>query len=120
MEIYTIQMAQWRKAKSMGVKLLDTTVKSGDPVFSPTWEMVRDYKAGKIDAVEYERQYRKLMVSSFTQNPEHWRSIIRGEPVAIACYCKAGKFCHRHLLAGMFESICQKRNIDFTHHGEIL
>ncbi len=119
MDVYTIQMAQWRKAKKLGIGFLDTTVKSGDPVFSPSWEMVRGYKEGLIDERTYEVLYKKRMVHSFTQNPERWRSVIRGEPIALSCYCAPGVFCHRHLLTAMFKSICERREIPFTYHGEI-
>lgn len=119
METYTVQMAKWRKVKEKGIMLLDTTVKTGDPTFSPTWEMVLDYKNGKIDNVIYEQLYRRRMVQSFIQNPDKWRAVIRGEPVAIACYCKSGEFCHRHLLTAMFQEICNKRNIPFEYLGEI-
>lgn len=78
-----------------------------------------DHKTGKIDDAVYEQLYRRRMVQSFIQNPDKWRAVVRGGPVAIACYCKAGKFCHRHLLIAMFKEICAKRSIPFEYLGEI-
>lgn len=119
MQLYTIQMAQWRKAKAQGILLLDTTVKSGDPVFAPTWEIVDGVKSGRITADEYTHVYRQLMTRSFRIHAARWREVIRGEPVAVACYCAKGKFCHRHLLKDYFQEICHARSIPFEYLGEL-
>ena len=119
MEVYTIQMAQWRKAKERGIQLLDTTVKSGDKVFAPAWGMVEAVKSGRISEEEYSLDYRRMMMMSLKNNASRWKEVIRGEPVAIACYCGYGLFCHRHLLVQYFDEICTSRGIPFEYKGEI-
>jgi hypothetical protein len=112
-------MAQWRKVQAAGILLLDTTVKSGDPVFAPNWEIVRDVKDEIITPEEYTAIYQRMMAESFRTHSERWRQVIREpRPQAIACYCRAGKFCHRHLLLSYFELICTRRQIEFEYRGE--
>lgn len=119
MRLKTIQIAKWRLLDNDHL-LLDTTVKSGDKIFAPTWSIVRDVKDGTITPEQYTKVYRELMLSSWRDNKEHWLSIIN-EPkiVTLACYCKAGDFCHRHLLKEYFSKICSKYNYDFEYLGEV-
>lgn len=119
MDTWTIQMGQYRLAKQLGIPLLDTTVKSGDKVFAPSWEIVLGVKSGDISPEEYTEQYTHLMQTSFMANQSHWLHICNMPEVAIACYCKSGVFCHRHLLVKMFEKICTRYTIPFNYRGEI-
>lgn len=119
MDVYTIQMARWRKAKELGIYLLDTTAKSGDKVFAPSWGIVAASKKGEITEQEYTQEYRKQMVRSFRTHMARWKEVITEEPIAIACYCGPDKFCHRHLLAAFFREICESRGIPYVYGGEI-
>lgn len=112
-------MAQWRRCKALGVELIDTTVKSGDPVFAPLWDMVRAVKAGEITEVDYTEQYHSLMRASWKKNRAQWEALLSKDKIAIACYCKAGAFCHRHLLVEYLEAVCKYLNIEYTLGGEI-
>lgn len=116
----TIQMAQYRKAKALNVELIDTTVKSGNPIFAPTWEMVKAWKSGNLSKEEYSRQYGVLMFDSFKEHRLAWLDIFKKESVALACYCRAGDFCHRHLLKSYFEKIARSSGQHFEDGGEIL
>lgn len=98
--IYTIQLSQWRLAKQQDIYLLDTTVKSGIKTFAPTWEMVRSYKAGELSEEAYTHLYRERINRLHNENPEIWKYYFDNDHyIALACYCRPGEFCHRHLLA---------------------
>lgn len=123
-EVWTIQMAQWRKAKELGIELIDTTVKSGNSVFAPTWEMVMDIKnatpEGREEAEQlYTRRYHIAMQNCFQQHASKWFELLSKEKIAIACYCKPGVFCHRHLLIKYIEKVAQQKGIPFTYKGEL-
>lgn len=119
MIVYTIQLSQWRKAKAQGIFLLDTTVRTGDKVFAPSWDIVTKSKSGEITPEQYEHVYKRMMVQSLRDNTARWSEIIRGEPVALACYCPPGGFCHRHLLCSYFNNLCMARGIPFEYRGEL-
>lgn len=123
-EVWTVQMAQWRKAKAAGITLIDTTVKSGDKTFAPSWDMVMTIKAAtpenRVAAEEtYTHQYRELMRTSWRQNPAAWKALLAHEKIAVACYCTAGVFCHRHPLVDFLEAVAKWEGIPFTRRGEL-
>ena len=119
MKVWTIQMGQWRKAKERNVTLVDTTVKSGDRLFAPTWDMVTQWHAGALSEAAYTEQYYALMRLSFRNNKAAWLSFLQQDEIALACYCKAGGFCHRHLLLRILEQIALANNIPFQAMGEL-
>lgn len=86
-----------------GKDRLDITVKSGDKTFAPTWDMVMGHKNGVISDEEYTQKYIELMRKSLKNNRSRWLEVMNMEKVVFCCYCKKGKFCHRILLAKMFE-----------------
>lgn len=109
-------MAKWRKATNF----LDTTVKSGDKRFAPTWDLLGRYRGGEIDEEGYEKEFLQLMRTSFKEHKEFWRETLSQEVLTIGCYCRAGKFCHRHILVEVFKRACEYFEIDFEYHGEII
>lgn len=119
MKIWTIQVAQWREAGKRNIPFLDTTFKSGDPVFAPERRLVMAYKSCEITEAEYTQLYTGAMRESFRKNRERWLEVCNMEEVAIACYCSAGKFCHRHILVGFLIKICEQLGIDVELMGEI-
>ena len=134
MDLFTIQMGKRFEATKRKIRVIDTTVKTSDRLFSPTWTMVLDHKAavkaheeGKISDEElqaandaYAVQYRRMMIDSWVRNRVRWEEVLRNdEPVALACYCKPGAFCHRLLLRDMFEQICKKLDIPYQYYGEL-
>lgn len=120
MELFTIQMGRWRLARDHKVEFIDTTVKSGNSVFSPTWDMVLGHKDGSVSDEEYTKRYRERMIESWKNNRAEWESYLRREhPIAIACYCKPGVFCHRLLLKDIFEELCKKLKIEYRYYGEL-
>jgi len=122
MDLYTIQMGRWRKAKERDIPLLDTTIKSAtDYAFlAPTWEMVTQYKAGRLSEQEYKTLYYEVIHSRWVENPEPFLALLRLPTAAIACYCAAGHFCHRLLLVAILTKIAAKFGIPFRYCGELV
>ena len=100
MKIATTQLFSQHAAslQANGYLVLDVTVKSGDKVFAPTWKMVKGYLNSSMTEEEYTNLYHGMMRDSFVKNSARWKQICQYEKVALACYCKPGDFCHRHLL----------------------
>lgn len=119
MKLWTTQMAKWRTAKERNIVFIDTTVKSGDKVFAPTWEIVMSVKSGQISEDTYTQEYLRLMRASYRTHLDRWLEVCQMDEVAIACYCTHGKFCHRHLLADMLSHVCTRYAIPFQLQGEL-
>ena len=119
MRISTIQLSQWRILKDTPIMLLDATVKTGDTLFAPSWQIVTDVKSGRITEEEYTTQYTAQMRASYKSHKFHWLEQLKQEHIAIACFCTPGAFCHRHILAKMFESVGNANNISVELLGEI-
>jgi len=119
--ISTMQMAQWKRLdrtviEEKGYLRLDITKKSGDPVFSPSWNIILAYKDGKITWEEYTQRYQELMRRSYKENRSRWDSILSsvGEEniLFLLCYCDIKDNCHRHLLAGYLEKVGKKNELN--------
>lgn len=119
MKAYTVQLAQWRVCRDLGIPLLDTTVRSGDPVFMPGWGIVTGVKNGDITEDEYTSEYLTMMRESYKLNSSRWHEVMRMEKVAFACYCRTGAFCHRHLLIDIFAKLCRHEGVPFSYEGEL-
>ena len=103
MDIYTSQL------KYSGNDRLDITVKGQDPIgkhFAPTWEMVKGIKNGSISNTLYMYAYTGLMlVSQYATAPTVWEQIRQRDKITLVCFCPAGAFCHRALLANIFQNM---------------
>ena len=122
MKLHTIQLAKWRVAKKKGIELVDVTLKSGDKTFAPDADTLYGYKNSNKtvdDVAVYCVKFRDLMNLSYRKNPEAWEALCRKEEVAIACYCRAGNFCHRTILVEYLEKVCKKLGIPFEYMGEL-
>lgn len=120
MRLMTIQIGKWRLARKHNVFFLDTTVKSGNSLFSPTWEMVMNHKNGAMGDEEYRKLYRDLLVRSWMTRREEWMRFLKDDTLtALACYCKPGHFCHRLLLKDFLEQLCKQLEIPFEYYGEL-
>lgn len=138
MYIYTAQIA---KLKQLHIEsYIDTTIKSGNKLFSPTWEMVNDVKSNKITPDEYTKLYYQMMRISYRQHQTEWDKLFthhKNTPRILACYCKPYTFCHRHLLKDILmkcydrsycmgeigisnEGILKQIRIDFQKHEDKL
>jgi hypothetical protein len=120
-ELFTLQSGKDRayRANRAGLTLIDTTVKGKNPLFAPTWPIVLGHKNGTVSDEEYTREYKRLMLESWTQRKDEWIAFLKQDGwVGIYCYCPAGAFCHRLLLVKMFEQLCERLAIPFTYYGE--
>lgn len=91
-----MQLGQWRTLRP-GVQLLDITVRSGIKAFAPHGHDLAAYKRGGMSDEEYTERYLDKMAQSRRANREQWDHLSVLCYKAIACYCKAGDFCHRHI-----------------------
>lgn len=120
MRLMTIQVSKWRLAKDRNIKVMDTTVKSGCGLFAPTWEMVLGHKAGTLSDEEYSALYRNILLESWKKDRQKWLDFLNDDDqYALACYCRAGKFCHRHLLVKFLRQLCKQLGISFEYYGEL-
>lgn len=97
--LWTVQIAQWKKVKQPGMRLLDITVKSGVKAFAPDWDNLKLYKAGQMSEEEYTERYVDKMYETQQTERYLWDHLSVYPHVAYACYCASGVFCHRHVFA---------------------
>ena len=76
----------------------DITAKTAN-TFAPTWNMVMQYKSGDMSEAKYTEFYHTGMELSQQKCPEEWKELLSRDEVTLVCFCPAGKFCHRVLLA---------------------
>ena len=95
LKIYT---SQYRYS---GENRLDITVKSGNKLFAPTWDIVGKVKKGLMTEEEYTKEYYKLMRNSYKNNRSKWDELLNQNEVVLVCFCRKGSFCHRYILADM-------------------
>ena len=87
---------------------LDVSVKGGDPIgriFAPTWRIVIGVKQGTLTERDYELEYHRLMLESYSQHRDVWDSLLAKDEVVLLCYCKKGAFCRRLLLAQYLQKL---------------
>ena len=118
-EIYTIQLAKYRKLDPLGIKLIDITAKSGIEAFAPLISNVMLYKQSLLSESEYTELYLSKMRRSYKDHYDKWIEISSYSKIALACYCPAGVFCHRHLFKDIFKKHLDKKGIEFHDHGEL-
>ena len=95
-----------------GPNRTDITVKGAAPpwdVFAPTWGMVNTYLNSSRDKRAeqvYIAEYDKIVLNAFMYNNKALTTLIHSnETRVLVCFCKAGVFCHRILLAVHLESL---------------
>jgi len=121
MDLYTIAIPQWRKAKAQGIELFDITVKSGFEPFAPYKDVLYAYKRGEVTDDQYTEIYLSKLRERFRGHPEDFEGFLqRPGPIAVACYCTAGKYCHRHVFVPFILTVAEDNDYPLTYHGEIL
>jgi len=98
---------------------LDISIKSGDKVFAPSWDIVMGVKNGSVSMPQYVDRYHDLMKKSYLSNTSRWMELLQMDVLVLCCYCRAGEFCHRHLLADMIIKTARFFGIECTYGGEI-
>ena len=77
---------------------IDTTVKSSHGHYralAPTWDMVMEYKSGRMSPTEYTSLYQQIL----TCVPNTvWDALVAQPDQTLLCYCRDGQFCHTHLI----------------------
>lgn len=120
MDLFTTQISKRFQVHKRRIVFVDTTVMSGTQMFAPTWELVTGIKCGDLNQETYTQEYLALMRRSYQKNRNKWHVFLTmEEPLAIACYCSPGQFCHRHLLKDIFEQLCRQQKLPFLYYGEL-
>ena len=65
---------------------------------TPTWDMVKDHKARRINEAEYTAKYRELMIKRWPEVKRWLRSLRSNQELYLCCWERTG-FCHRYLVA---------------------
>jgi hypothetical protein len=121
MELYTIAIPQWRKARDRHIELVDITVKSGFEPFAPYKDVLYAYKRGEVTDEQYTAIYLDKLTARLRGFPEDFQTFLeKPGPLAVACYCTAGKFCHRHLFVDFIKTVGDDNGYTVRYHGEIL
>ncbi len=94
-------------------------MKSGNDAFAPAWDMVMGIKQGRLSEDAYRQQYIDMMRESWAYRRLEWEKVLQMDQVALACYCSAGKFCHRHILKEILMKIQQQRGVEVVDGGEV-
>jgi uncharacterized protein YeaO (DUF488 family) len=119
LQLWTMQIGQWRRARDQGIQMLDITVKSGLHVFAPEPSVLWAYKRGETSWDEYVVAFEAKMRQSIIDYPKHWDTFAKKERVALACYCAAGENCHRHLLVPLITHHLAQFPVEVAFHGEL-
>lgn len=119
MEVWTIQLGKWRLAEAQQIELLNITRGSGIDAFAPSAQALAQYKAGTMNETSYRQLYVQRMRMSFMAQRSQWEQLKSKERLAVACYCAAGAFCHRHIFAELLQAYVQREGVPFTLRGEL-
>lgn len=120
MEVWTIQLGKWRIAQAQGLQVLNITRGSGIDAFAPDVDKLKAYRLGLMTPVEYRVHYVARMRRTFVQQRPEWDKLKQLQRVAVACYCPAGKFCHRHIFTELLQAFMQREGIPFELKGELI
>jgi hypothetical protein len=118
--LYTVQLSRWRLVRELGITLLDITAKSGTLAFAPLYDDVMAYKRGALSEEQYTKRYLARMRHSRREQPKEWVRIkTMSDRVALACYCKADVFCHRHLFKDLLSDYLKDAHFEVKYAGEL-
>ena len=105
LKVYTAQYSY------EGPNRTDITVKTAKPpwdIFAPTWDMVKEYLAnpGPYQEKVYIAKYEAMVANAYVANRDALITLLHSSEVRVlVCFCKAGAFCHRVLLAKHLEAL---------------
>lgn len=119
MIIYTTHVSKWRQFQNTDITFVDTTVKTGNHVFAPTWDIVLKFKNNEISFEVYEKIYLEILKGSWVENRKVWDELLDTPKVALGCYCKPGDQCHRLLLKDVLLRLHKRLGHDIIDGGEI-
>lgn len=119
---YTACLHRRQGVQERNIPLVDTTVKSGNKAFAPSWDIVQAHKLSdhsKEADMTYLDVYVPMMRFSYKHNLSEWLKLFDAPEVALGCYCKPGAFCHRHVLVDLLEAVAKKHGLAFSRGGEV-
>lgn len=94
-------------------EVLNITRKSGDPIFAPSWPLLRsmlNVRAESRVPTEpewkiYAKTYLSEMQASHRDHPKAWEALLARQRVVLSCYCVDPQRCHRRLLGLILERL---------------
>jgi len=86
-----------KNAIAISVRVPAENVFNQLPSLAPTWDLVKDYKTGKINDAEYVVKYLTILKERDLTPAKIYDAIPDG--AILLCYEKPGQFCHRRVLA---------------------
>ena len=95
-------LAKWNSYPKDEIKIAVTrTAKSP---LSPSWELLNDYKNGKIDWKQYTKRFKEEILANpeALEKLEEIRELAKTKTVRLICYEKNPP-CHRFILLEMLE-----------------
>lgn len=124
-KVHTICMGRWRIAEEKGIALIDITFKSASDLHKklfapPTFNLIMDYKIGRITKCQYDEAYLNKLTSSSKLYYQEWMDfLLSHDEIALACYCGNDDKCHRKLLAEFLVKFGEENDIDVINQGEL-
>lgn len=107
-EIYTSKLIIKTQQPSINVS------SKGNPVFSPTYDMVVDLRDGKITEEQYINMYCELMQKSSQKHKKEWWDLLHKKEIVLKCYGEiTAQHSPRFLLANILTQL------GATYIGEI-
>lgn len=119
-QIYTVSLSNSGSASIRDIPVIDITVKTGNRAFAPQWSYLWDYKRKVIDSDRYTQLFLRDMKQSQVEQSEAWKELSQLPKVALACYCRPGDFCHRHIVANLLVDYQVKRGYEAFIEGELI
>jgi len=89
--------------------------RQGGSIFAPSWKLLKPFVEARKNCRETE-QMRQQFADAYIEEmriyaksgqiaQDEWKHLLAREGVTLCCYCTAGQFCHRHLLAGILAKL---------------
>jgi len=102
-ETYLARMKQIAKENPDAAFIVVT--RSAKHLLSPSWNLLYDYKDGRIDWTKYIERFRREMDcdSCIAEMKKIW-DLSQTKDVYLVCFEKEGENCHRHILIGLIKN----------------
>ena len=98
-------------------------------IFAPDKDEVWKYRMDIVQArnqdeilkaeKEYTLSYLEKMRTSYHDMKYLWKEVLQRDRLVLVCFCKAGDFCHRVILAGIMEKAARQFGMEAEYLGEI-
>ncbi|MGL6184723.1 MAG: DUF488 domain-containing protein [Clostridium chrysemydis] len=115
--LYTSYFANWRKWKQLDAYVVATCRKRPPYMnynkegieeileLAPSEGLLRAYKSGLISEENFRNKFLDELDNTQTANKLHLiqRLLDKGANICLLCYEKSNDFCHRHIVAEIFD-----------------